>query len=189
MDRLNLTAIPALLLTALLAGCGGTGSNGSGAYGSAAASSGGASSANSGGSVAASSAPAYGGGSSPAAQTTSAALITTKHGAAGTILSLGPKQMTVYLFEGDRGARSNCTGACAQVWPPVMGTPKAGGGAMTADLGTIARAGGRQVTYRGHPLYRYVKDQDHGDSYGQGIKSFGAEWYALRPSGQKAEGS
>jgi predicted lipoprotein with Yx(FWY)xxD motif len=43
------------------------------------------------------------------------------------------------------------------------------------------------VTYDGHPLYRYVKDGDAGDAYGEGIKSFGAEWYALAPSGKKVD--
>jgi hypothetical protein len=55
-------------------------------------------------------------------------------------------------------------------------------------LGTITRSNGvKQVTYNGHPLYRYVKDGDAGDAYGEAIKSFGAEWYALAPSGKKVD--
>ena len=55
-------------------------------------------------------------------------------------------------------------------------------------LGTIKRADGSlQVTYKGHPLYRYIKDKDDGDTYGEGIKSFGAAWYALAPSGKKVD--
>jgi predicted lipoprotein with Yx(FWY)xxD motif len=74
------------------------------------------------------------------------------------------------------------------VWPPLTGSPKALGGAMSADLGTITRPDGtKQVTYKGHPLYLYVKDKDDGDTYGEGIKSFGAEWYALSPSGNKVD--
>ena len=59
---------------------------------------------------------------------------------------------------------------------------------MNADLGTIKRPDGTvQVTYNGHPLYLYVKDKDDGDTYGQGINSFGADWYALTPSGKKVD--
>jgi predicted lipoprotein with Yx(FWY)xxD motif len=122
---------------------------------------------------------------------TTAALISTKHAnKLGTILAVGHKKMTVYLFEADKTGASACTGACAQVWPPVTGSPKALSGAMSADLGTITRPDGtKQVTYKGHPLYRYVKDKDDGDTYGQGLKNFGAEWYALSPAGNKIDES
>lgn len=129
--------------------------------------------------------------SSPASSSsvTTAATITTKHNRKlGTILGFGPKRLTVYLFEGDKGPSSSCTGACASLWPPVTGKPQASGSAMSADLGTIKRPDGTtQVTYKGHPLYLYAKDKDDGDAYGEAIKSFGAEWYALKSSGQKVD--
>jgi predicted lipoprotein with Yx(FWY)xxD motif len=116
--------------------------------------------------------------------------VTTKHAKLGTILAFGPKKLTVYLFEADTIQRSSCTGACASAWPPVTGKPHAGGGAMAADLGTITRADGTtQVTYKGHPLYTFVKDKDGGDAYGQGVKAFGASWYTLAPSGKKVDKS
>jgi predicted lipoprotein with Yx(FWY)xxD motif len=126
------------------------------------------------------------------ASTTAVALVSTKHVKLGTVLATGPKMRTVYLFEGDKGAVSACTGACAQVWPPVTttGSPKAQGSAVAASLGTITRSDGTmQVTYKGHPLYLYAKDMDTSDSYGQGIKSFGADWYMLKPSGSKLDKS
>ena len=117
-----------------------------------------------------------------------AASITTKSDKLGTVLAFGPKRLTVYLFEGDKGSGSSCSGACASAWPPVTGTPKATGGAMSSELGTIKRADGTtQVTYKGHPLYLFVKDKDDGDTYGQGIKGFGASWYAVAPSGNKVD--
>jgi predicted lipoprotein with Yx(FWY)xxD motif len=127
--------------------------------------------------------------SSSASSSTQAALISTKHDKKlGTILAFGPKHLTVYLFEGDSGQSSSCTGACASVWPPVSGKPHAMAGAMGADLGTIKRSDGTtQVTYKGHPLYLYVKDKDDGDAYGEGLKQFGAEWYALSSSGKKVD--
>ena len=120
-----------------------------------------------------------------------AALITTeRNGRLGMILAYGNKKLTVYLFEGDKGERSGCTGACASVWPAVTGKAKAASGAMSSDLGAIKRPDGTtQVTYKGHPLYLYAKDGDAGDAYGEGIKSFGAEWYALAPSGKKVDPS
>jgi predicted lipoprotein with Yx(FWY)xxD motif len=121
-----------------------------------------------------------------------AVLVSTKHGALGTLLAVGAKKLTVYLFEADNGAASACAGACTSVWPPVTtaATAKAGGSALASDLGTIARPDGtRQVTYKGHPLYFFARDKDQGDSYGQGIKSFGAGWYALAPNGNKIDNS
>jgi predicted lipoprotein with Yx(FWY)xxD motif len=119
-------------------------------------------------------------------------LIVSKHGHDGTILASGPKRLTVYLFEGDHGSASACTGTCAKVWPPVTtaAAATAGGAAIADDLGTIARSDGtKQVTYKGHPLYFYVKDKDDGDAYGQNINSFGADWYVLKPSGEKLDNS
>ena len=120
--------------------------------------------------------------------------VSTKHGKLGTILAAGPKKLTVYLFEGDKGASSSssCSGACASVWPPVSsaGKPRAGGSAVAADLGTVTRSDGiEQVTYKGHPLYYYAKDGDGGDAYGQALNSFGASWYVLAPSGTKVDSS
>jgi predicted lipoprotein with Yx(FWY)xxD motif len=132
--------------------------------------------------------------STPAAtpSTASAVLITTKPSKLGTILAAGPEQKTVYLFEGDKGSASTCSGACVHVWPPVTtsGEAKSAGSAMAADLGTITRPDGtRQVTYKGHPLYFFARDGDKGDAYGQGVVGFGASWYVLAPSGSKVDKS
>jgi predicted lipoprotein with Yx(FWY)xxD motif len=127
-----------------------------------------------------------------AASTGGATVLTTEHTSLGTILAAGPKRLTVYLFAADTGSTSKCSGACAEVWPPVTttGTPKAEGGAMAADLGTTARPEGtRQVTYKGHPLYYYVSDRQAGETGGQGLNSFGAPWWVLSPSGSQITGS
>ena len=72
----------------------------------------------------------------------------------------------------------------------MSGHPQASGQAVASHLGTITRGDGTtQVTYNGHPLYLYTKDKDDGDTYGQGIKSFGASWYVLAPSGNKVDTS
>jgi predicted lipoprotein with Yx(FWY)xxD motif len=130
--------------------------------------------------------------SSSASPPAGSVLITTKHDKLGTILAVGSKQRTVYLFEGDRAGHSSCMGACTQVWPPVRtaGEAKSGGSAMAADLGTITRSDGtKQVTYKGHPLYFFARDGDKSDTYGQGVKGFGASWYVIAPSGKKVDKS
>jgi predicted lipoprotein with Yx(FWY)xxD motif len=129
-----------------------------------------------------------------AASTTAAAAagetVQTKHSKLGTILAAGPKHLTVYLFEADRGTTSSCSGACAKAWPPVTtaGKPTVAGAAVNADLGTTTRPDGtKQVTYKGHPLYFYDDDKDSGDAYGQGSKAFGAGWYVMSSNGAKVD--
>jgi predicted lipoprotein with Yx(FWY)xxD motif len=101
------------------------------------------------------------------------------------------KGFTLYDFHKDKGTTSACYGACAKVWPPLTtaGDPEAGEGAMASKLGTAKRKDGTvQVTYAGHPLYTYTADTKPGDAKGNDFSSFGAEWYALQPSGEEAEG-
>jgi predicted lipoprotein with Yx(FWY)xxD motif len=108
----------------------------------------------------------------------------------GTILAAGDKKLTVYLFEADKGGTSHCSSACAGAWPPLIGTATAAAGAKAAEIGTTKRADGTtQVTYKGHPLYYFIKDKDDGDAYGQGKRQFGADWYVLAPSGNKVDES
>jgi predicted lipoprotein with Yx(FWY)xxD motif len=97
---------------------------------------------------------------------------------------------TLYDFHKDKGSKSACYGACAGTWPPLTtdGEPQAVKGAMPAKLGTTKRTDGTvQVTYAGHPLYTYAVDTKPGETKGQDIDSFGAEWYALQPSGAEPE--
>ncbi|WP_435076049.1 COG4315 family predicted lipoprotein [Halococcus sp. AFM35] len=107
----------------------------------------------------------------------------TSHPELGDIL-VGPDGMTLYLFTEDSGGRSNCTGDCAEAWPPltVDGEPTAGEG-VTADLGTIERGdGSMQVTVGGTPLYYYAPDTQPGDATGQGV---GGVWFVAAPDGSR----
>src|ERR1700751_266486 len=68
---------------------------------------------------------------------------------------------TLYLLAKDRNGKSSCYGPCAGYWPAwtTKGKPQASGGAREALLGTTRRKDGRlQVTYHGHPLYRFSGD-------------------------------
>jgi len=67
---------------------------------------------------------------------------------------------------------------------PYQRRPASRAGVNAALLGTITRAdGSAQVTYAGHPLYRFISDNAAGDSTGQGVNAFGAPWYVVSPSG------
>jgi predicted lipoprotein with Yx(FWY)xxD motif len=95
---------------------------------------------------------------------------------------------TLYLFKKDSGTASNCAGACAAAWPPLRasGMPTAGSGAQASLVSTTKRSdGARQVTYNGHPLYLYAGDEKPGDTEGQGLKDYGAAWYALGAAGKQ----
>ena len=90
-----------------------------------------------------------------------------------------------YLFAREGSARSECYGACATRWPPVLtkGTPQAGPGARGRLLGTTRRGDGKlQLTYANHPIYYY-----NGDSPGrvlcQGANEFGGLWLVVRSNG------
>jgi len=109
--------------------------------------------------------------------------------------SLGPALVdgngrTLYLFEKDTNTGSTCDGECATFWPPLVttGKPLAGDGALASKLGTIERTDGKtEVSYNGHPLYYYVGDTKAGDTTGQGLDLFGAEWNVLSAAGTKIE--
>jgi len=97
---------------------------------------------------------------------------------------------TLYLFEKDTKSHSACSGVCARYWPPLLTTakPTVGGAVKQSLLGITRRADGtRQVTYAGHPLYRFVQDTKPGQTNGQGLKLSGAEWYVLSPAGRKID--
>ncbi len=121
-----------------------------------------------------------------AAQSTRA-VVSTASTSLGRII-VNSKGRTLYLFGKDRKGRSACSGQCARFWPPLIanGKPQVAGGAKASLVGTIKRADGRrQVTYNHHPLYTFVKDKQKGQTKGEGVDAFGAEWNAVSPSGAK----
>jgi predicted lipoprotein with Yx(FWY)xxD motif len=117
------------------------------------------------------------------------ALVTVKTTALGRIL-VDARGHTLYLFEKDHNGVRMCNSACTTYWPPLNShaAPRAGKGVHQSLLSlTRSRNGARQVTYAGHPLYTFVGDKHAGQTTGQGLDNFGAEWYALAASGQKVE--
>ena len=93
------------------------------------------------------------------------------------------KGMTLYMFTKDTRTSSACYNQCATLWPPFTtnGAPVGATGLTPSLLGTITRTDGKmQVTYNGHPLYYYSKDQKPGDILGQ---TFAGLWFVVSPRG------
>jgi len=107
-----------------------------------------------------------------------------------TILVTGAG-FTLYTNTKERAGRIHCVGQCRSFWPPLLvaGTakPTAGAGVARARLGTIRRPdGGRQVTYKGLPLYRFKNDKRRGQATGQGFKDLGGTWSVVALAGSGA---
>ena len=132
----------------------------------------------------------FGTASAASGSASSATSVSTGKTGLGRIIVNGQGR-TLYLFEKDKRGSSACAGTCAMYWPPLItrGKPIAGRGVKSSLLGTIRRSNGaRQVTYAGHPVYRYVLDTKAGQTNGEGLDDFGAGWDVLSPAGKKIEG-
>jgi predicted lipoprotein with Yx(FWY)xxD motif len=100
---------------------------------------------------------------------------------------------TLYMYTPDHQGPSQCTGFCAQQWPPLVlprgvDKPKAGPGVRASLLGTVRRQGGQlQETYGGWPLYRWIGDAAPGQATGQ-ADDMGL-WYAVSVTGAVDRGT
>ena len=132
-------------------------------------------------------APAVAGTSASSATTKTS--VSTRHTALGTFL-IDSKGRTLYLFQKDKKNLSKCSGKCATAWPPALAPHGviAKGAVQKKLLSRIHRADGTwQITYNGHPLYRYIGDTKAGQTHGQGLTQFGANWYVVQPNGNKID--
>jgi len=92
---------------------------------------------------------------------------------------------TLYLFVGDRSAKSTCYAQCAAAWPPYLtsASPLAKPGVKQVLLTTTKRKDGKlQVVYKGHPLYFFSGDRAR-TAKGQNVSAFGAKWAAVTAAG------
>jgi predicted lipoprotein with Yx(FWY)xxD motif len=115
----------------------------------------------------------------------SGAVVKLGHSGLGQIL-VDSHGRTLYLWAHDKHHKSTCYGYCAAYWPALItkGKPRAIGGARKALLGTTRRKDGRmQVTYHGHPLYRFSGDTKAGDTTGEGLTDFGGRWDPVSAAG------
>ena len=134
-------------------------------------------------------------GAAATTQTQAATAETQAQTATGTTLKAGESQygqvvfdrdgQAVYYFDKETSSKSDCYGACAEAWPPVLteGAPRAGAGVRGAMLGTTQRDDGTtQVTYNGRPLYYY--DEPPGQVTCHDVVEFGGTWLAVQPTGE-----
>jgi predicted lipoprotein with Yx(FWY)xxD motif len=88
--------------------------------------------------------------------------------------------MALYLFTPDD---ANCVDACLENWPPLTVESEdeltlAEG--IPGTLGVYERDDETlQVTYNDAPLYRFIRDEEPGDTNGEGIN---AVWYVIEPA-------
>lgn len=85
----------------------------------------------------------------------------------------------LYYFAKDVKDKSNCSGECLQNWPAFFAEEfEVPEGFKKEDFGHITRedTGEKQTTYKGYPLYYFVKDAAAGDVNGQGVKDV---WFII----------
>jgi predicted lipoprotein with Yx(FWY)xxD motif len=90
----------------------------------------------------------------------------------------GKNGMTLYTFDRDAAGsgKSACNGPCATNWPPLMA---AADGKVAGDYSIVTRDdGGKQIAYKGKPLYYWAKDTKPGDKTGDG---FNGAWHTVKP--------
>jgi predicted lipoprotein with Yx(FWY)xxD motif len=110
-------------------------------------------------------------------------LAVANHPEFGEIL-VGRDGLTLYIFTNDEPNKSNCTGDCLAIWPPLLEE-----GELQLDSGVdpalISSAemddGSRIVTYNSRPLYYWVNDRQPGDATGQGV---GGVWFVVSKEGE-----
>jgi predicted lipoprotein with Yx(FWY)xxD motif len=121
------------------------------------------------------------------AQTARAQTIQIRHTSLGKVL-VDSTGFTLFRFSKDSGKKNTCvtTSECSTTWPALTtsGRPAAGAGVSASLLSTITLPGGtHQVTYDGHPLYRYAAATERGEAGYAGVRQFGGIWYAVSASG------
>jgi predicted lipoprotein with Yx(FWY)xxD motif len=93
---------------------------------------------------------------------------------------------SLYYVEGDSDG-SKCVDECADTWPPFLVVDAMPGdtpGLDAAMVGVVTRQdGSTQVSYNGHPLYRYSGDNGVDSTAGHGVEDQWGHWYLITPAG------
>jgi predicted lipoprotein with Yx(FWY)xxD motif len=119
----------------------------------------------------------HGGGSSTSGA--EAAVVTSATKAKVGSVIVDAQGRTLYRFTAEAEGLPVCTGACLGTWSPALASTGAG---LPEHVATVRRPdGGKlQLTYDGHPLYRYAGDGSKADAKGQGV---GGQWFVVKAGG------
>jgi predicted lipoprotein with Yx(FWY)xxD motif len=153
---MRITALLALLaVSSVLAACGGSSSGGSDKGSSS---------------------------SSSASDAKSAVVASAKKAKVGSVI-VDAQGRTLYRFTAEAQGVPVCTGECVGTWPPALASSATG---LPEHVATVKRPdGGKlQLTYDGHPLYRYAGDQTKADANGEGV---GGQWYVVKAGGGESQ--
>ncbi len=113
----------------------------------------------------------HGGGSQPAVVTSA------RKAKVGSVI-VDAQGRTLYRFTAEAEGLPVCTGACVKTWSPALAGSAS---SLPEHVATVRRPEGRlQLTYDGHPLYRYAGDRSKADANGEGV---GGQWYAVKVRG------
>ena len=98
---------------------------------------------------------------------------------------------TLYLLSNEKSAHLHCTGTCLTYWPPVLVSKSIKtlslGPGVKGKIGFVMRTRSmKQVTFNSYPLYRFSGDAGAGKTNGEGLRSFGGTWYALKAAATTA---
>jgi predicted lipoprotein with Yx(FWY)xxD motif/plastocyanin len=89
--------------------------------------------------------------------------------------------VSLYYYDKDMKGMSVCNGNCLVNWPIYYSEyTVVPDGLKAEDFGSIVREDGRMMsTYKGYPLYYYIKDKVKGDVTGQNV---GKIWFVIDPA-------
>ena len=126
-------------------------------------------------------------GGVPTAHAGRAATVQLRNTSLGRIL-VDASGFTLYEFSRDPRNKNTCVkvSGCSKVWPALStsGKPAAGPGVKASLLSTITLPGGaKQVTYAGHPLYKYSEATERAETSYVGVSHFGGRWYGVNAAG------
>jgi predicted lipoprotein with Yx(FWY)xxD motif len=89
--------------------------------------------------------------------------------------------LVVYTYDKDtKGGPPTCTNACAALWPAVTGIPMTNSGEkLPGTLGVVTAANGaKQITYNGYPLYIFKSEKPLATT-GNGVDGL---WHVIKLS-------
>ena len=113
--------------------------------------------------------------SSSAGSATSTVLTSANKAKVGSVI-VDAQGRTLYRFTAEAQGVPVCTGACVGTWPPAVVATASG---LPKHVATVKRPddGRLQLTYDGHPLYRYAGDHSKADANGEGV---GGQWFVVK---------